>query len=157
MNRETREQLGQIVPALKALEQSLRHAMGADATAGAGALALRSYSSLQACAAECLPDDVFVSEALRLEPEPEPGEEAQLVAQVSLACSQLLLYLESLLRARRRPRVEFAVDFGEFGCHLGETLETIRSLLAQARAALRDLLLALLDGEPQPGRAREAT
>ena len=156
MNRETREQLGQIVPALKALEQSLRHAMDADATDGAGALALRSYSSLQACAAECLPDDVFVGEALCLEPEPEPGE-AQLVAQVSLACSQLLLYLESLLQARRRPRVEFAVDFGEFGCYLGETLETIRSLLTQARAALRDLLLALLDGEPQPGRAREAT
>ena len=156
MNRETREQLGQIVPALKALEQSLRQAMGADATAGAGALALRSYSSLQACAAECLPDDVFVGEALRLEPEPEPAE-AQLVAQVSLACSQLLLYLESLLRARRRPHVEFAVDFGEFGSDLRETLETIRSLLAQARAALRDLLLALLDGEPQPGRAREAT
>lgn len=153
MNRETREQLGQIVPALKALEQSLRHAMGADATIGAGALALRSYGSLQACAAESLPDDVFVVDALRLEPEPDLGE-AQLVAQVSLACSQLLLYLESLLRARRRPQVEFAVDFGEFGCNLGET---IRSLLAQARAALRDLLLALLDGGPQPGRAREAT
>ncbi|MCY3947402.1 MAG: hypothetical protein OXF44_14085 [Anaerolineaceae bacterium] len=153
MNRETREQLGQIVPALKALEQSLRQAMGADATVGAGALALRSYSSLQACAAESLPDDVFVVEALRLEPEPEPGEE-QLVAQVSLACSQLLLYLESLLQARRRPQIEFAVDFGDIGCDL---CETIRSLLAQARAALRDLLLALLDGEPQPGRAREAT
>ena len=152
MNRETREQLGQIVPALKALEQSLRHAMGADATVGAGALALRSYGSLQACAAESLPDDVFVVEALCLEPEPDLGE-AQLVAQVSLACSQLLLYLESLLRARRRPQVEFAVDFGEFNCNLGET---IRSLLAQARAALRDLLLALLDGDPQPGRAREA-
>jgi len=153
MNRETREQLGQIVPALKALEQSLRQAMVADATVGAGALALRSYSSLQACAAECLPDDVFVVEALRLEPEPEPGQE-QLVAQVSLACSQLLLYLESLLRARRRPQIEFAVDFGDFGCGL---CETIRSLLAQARAALRDLLLALLDEDPQPGRAREAT
>ena len=155
MNRESREQLGQIVPALKALEQSLRQAMAADATVGAGALALRSYGSLQACAAEILPDDVFVGEALRLEPEADVGER-QLIAQVSLACSQLLLYLESLLRARRRPQLEFAVDFGDLGCDLRDALETIRSLLAQARAALRDLLLALLDGEPQPERARQA-
>ncbi|MDE0327570.1 MAG: pentapeptide repeat-containing protein [Anaerolineaceae bacterium] len=126
MNEETREQLQQILRALKALDQSVRHAIRADATAGAGAMILRSYSSLQARAAERLPDDFFVCETLRLEPEADIDEQ-QLVAQVSLACSQLTGYLESLLRARRRTQVDIDledIDIGEVSRNLRDTLVT---------------------------------
>ena len=67
MNEETRDQLQEILRALKALEQSLHTAMRAGATAGTGPMVLRSYRSLQARAAERLPEDRFVCEALRLE------------------------------------------------------------------------------------------
>lgn len=155
MNEETRDQLQQIVRALKALEQSLRHAMRADATAGAGAMILRSYSSLQARAAERLPDDDFVCEALRLEPEADL-EEAQLVAQVSLACSQLAGYLESLLRARRRPQVDIDldledIDFGEVSRNLRDTLVT------QTRDTIRRAMIDIgidLEGAGSSGRRR---
>ena len=135
MNEETRDQLQQIVRALKALDQSLRQAMRADATAGTGAMVLRSYSALQARAAERLPDDVFVCEALRLEPAPELDEE-QLIAQVSLACNQLGTYLNSLLRARRRPQVDIDLDLDDID--FGEVSRTLRdTLVSQTRDTIR--------------------
>ncbi len=133
MNEETREQLQQILRALKALDQSVRHAIRADATAGTGAMILRSYSSLQARAAERLPDDFFVCETLRLEPEADIDEQ-QLITQVSLACSQLAGYLESLLRARRRTQVDIDLEDIDFG----EVSRTLRdSLVTQTRDTIR--------------------
>ena len=135
MNEETRDQLQQIVRALKALDQSIRSAIRADALAGTGPMILRSYSSLQARAAERLPDDVFVCEALRLEPEPDV-DEAQLIAQVSLACSQLGRYLDSQVRARRRPQVD--IDFDLDDIDFGEVSRTLRdTLVTQTRDTIR--------------------
>ncbi len=135
MNEETRDQLQQIVRALKALDQSLRSAIRADATSGTGPMILRSYSSLQARAAGRLPEDSFVCEALRVTPEPDLDEQ-QLIAQVSLASSQLSSYLDSLLRARRRHQVE--IDFDPVDIDLGEVSRTLRdTLVTQTRDTIR--------------------
>jgi uncharacterized protein YjbI with pentapeptide repeats len=135
MNEDTRDQLQQIVRALKALDQSIRSAIRADALAGTGPMILRSYSSLQARAAERLPDDAFVCEALRLEPDADL-DEAQLIAQVSLACSQLGRYLDSQVRARRRPQVD--IDFDLDDIDFGEVSRTLRdTLVTQTRDTIR--------------------
>ncbi len=155
MNEDTRDQLQQIVRALKALDQSVRSAIRADALAGTGPMILRSYSSLQARAAERLPDDSFVCEALRLEPEPDV-DEAQLIAQVSLACSQLGRYLDSQLRSRRRPQVD--IDFDLDDIDFGEVSRTLRdTLVTQTRDTIRRAMSDIgidLDSAGHTGRRR---
>ena len=155
MNEDTRDQLQQIVRALKALDQSIRSAIRADALAGTGPMILRSYSSLQARAAERLPDDAFVCEALRLDPDADI-DEAQLVAQVSLACSQLGRYLDSQLRARRRPQVD--IDFDLDDIDFGEVSRTLRdTLVTQTRDTIRRAMSDIgidLDSAGHTGRRR---
>ena len=158
MNEETRDQLQEILRALKALEQSLHTAMRAGATAGTGPMVLRSYRSLQARAAERLPEDRFVCEALRVEPEPAL-DEAQLVSQVSLASGQLGAYLESLLRARRRPQVEFDIDTGDID--FGEVSRTLRdTLVTQTRDTIRRAMSDIgidLESAGSAGQRRRVT
>ena len=155
MNEQTRDQLQQILRALEALDHSVRSATRADAIAGTGPMILRSYQSLQARAAERLPEDVFVCESLRLAPEPDL-DEAQLIARVSLATSQLSAYLNSLLRARRRHQVEFDFDPGDID--LGEVSRTFRdTLVTQTRDTIRRAMSDIgidLDSAPAAGRQR---
>lgn len=153
MNEDTRDQLQQILRALKALDQSLGNAMRAGATKGTGPMVLRSYSSLQVRVAERLPEDRFVCEALRLEPAPDINED-QLIAQVSLAINQLSAYLDSLLRTRRRPPVE--IDFDPVEIDLGEVSRTLRdTLVTQTRDTIRRAMSDIgIDLEGRPAGAR---
>ncbi len=63
---------------------------------GTGELAMRGYSGLHKKIAELLPDDYYVTESLKLEA--KDGDDKRLLAQVQMASSQLVIYVEGMLR-----------------------------------------------------------
>lgn len=63
---------------------------------GTGELALRGYVGLHKKIAELLPEDFYVTESLKLES--TGGDDKKLLAQVQMASSQLVIYVEGMLR-----------------------------------------------------------
>ncbi|MEQ8674107.1 MAG: pentapeptide repeat-containing protein [Aggregatilineales bacterium] len=111
IDNEKAVQLRQFVPALNALTKSVERSLQMNTYNGTGGIAFKSYNSLQQKIAEILPDDFYVVDALKLEHNSEAGEREQ-VAQVQLAASQMLTYLESLLESvQKEKRGEGSFDF----------------------------------------------
>jgi hypothetical protein len=112
MDDNTRQALRQLLPALKALAKSVERSYWSGTYEGTGDMAVKSYRSLQKRIAEILPDDYYITDALVLEIAPEATEQ-QKVAQVQLAVSQLMNYLEGLLKSSRHPgEMEDLSDLG---------------------------------------------
>jgi len=103
MERETIIELRKLIPALQSLHKSVERALVTETFKGTGNMAVKSYTSLHARVAALLPDDDYITEALLLEV-PDDAEEADKVAQVQLAASQLVMYLEQQVRDARRSR-----------------------------------------------------
>jgi len=140
MDENTRAQLQDLLPALKALRNSLQETVQNRTFAGTSQMALKSYRGLHQRVADLLPDDFFITETLALEIDDNVSEE-QVVAQVNLAASQLVTYLDDKLKQTRRGHVppEFDTtvefDFGELGRNLrdrilAQTKDTIRRAMA---------------------------
>src|SRR5690606_10619381 len=97
MDENIRKQIRQLLPALQALEKSVKGSLLDGTFTGTGDMAVRSYNNLHSRIAQVLPDDFYITEGLSLEIG-ENADERQKVAQVHLAASQLVGYLESQAR-----------------------------------------------------------
>jgi hypothetical protein len=144
MDEQTRKQLQTLMPALKSLQQSVDRAYHTTMYQGVGKMAVRTYSVLHTKIASLLPDDVYVSEALRLDVTEEDAEKVQ-VAQVSLATGQLYNYLKNLL-SEADPWLK-QDEFREIK-DMGRDLQ--ERILNQTRSALRRALAGLDDVPPTP-------
>ncbi|MBN8621242.1 MAG: hypothetical protein J0L63_20180, partial [Anaerolineae bacterium] len=102
MNEETRRGLRQLLPPLKTLASSVQRAYETELYNGTGNMAVKSYRNLHGRIVALLADDTYVSEALALDVGDE-ADEAQKVAQVYLAASQLVPYLEGMVREAYPP------------------------------------------------------
>jgi uncharacterized protein YjbI with pentapeptide repeats len=89
--------LKQLMHGLRAFYRTLERGLQENHYTGTGKMMLRNYQTLQQKLAELLPDDFYVRDMLRLDIDEQADERAQLT-QVQFAASQMLIYLENLLR-----------------------------------------------------------
>ena len=154
MDENTRQQIRQLIPALQSLEKSVRQALLERTFMGIGEMAVKSYDNLHNRIAQLMPDDFYVTDALGLNIPPE-ADEQQKVAQVQLAVSQLVSYLENQVRGS-----------GDLGADIDDLKEISRSLrdriLAQTkdtiRRAMTDVEINIdTDWAAHPKRKRKVT
>jgi len=151
LDENTRAALRQLLPALKALAKSVDRSYWTGTYEGSGDMAVKSYSSLQRKIAELLPDDHYVTDALALEIAPDATEQ-QKVAQVQLAVSQLVNYLEGLVRSSYPPG-EFE-DLSDLGRELRDRiLATTRETIRKAMAGM-DIDIDIDEHEPSGRKAK---
>ncbi len=144
MDDNTRQALRQLLPALKALAKSVERSYWSGTYEGTGDMAVKSYRSLQKRIAQILPDDYYITDALVLEITPEATEQ-QKVAQVQLAVSQLMNYLEGLLKSSR-PGGEFE-DISDLGRELRDRI--VLTTREAIRKAMENIDIDIdIDAEP---------
>ncbi|MFN8530727.1 MAG: pentapeptide repeat-containing protein [Anaerolineae bacterium] len=107
MNQDTAAKLRQYLNALRALQRSTERSVAQGMVDGTGDLAARGYRGLHAKVAELMPDDFFITESLKLELKPDE-EDIKVLSQVQLATSQLVMYVEGLLKDSEAPRSGWA-------------------------------------------------
>ena len=134
MDENTQDRIKQLLAALQALEKSVRNALKEGTYHGTGDMAVRGYQGLHARAAEILPDDFYVTESLRLDTPAEADD--QKLAQVQLAVSQLISYLETQARPSKRVRIES----GDFSTELEDLKDLSRSLRDRILAQTKDTI-----------------
>jgi cobalamin biosynthesis Mg chelatase CobN len=144
MEAQTRQQLQALMPALKSLQSSVERAYHTTMYQGVGKMSVRTYNVLHSKIVSLLPDDVYVTDALKLDVT-EADEEKVQVAQISLAASQLYNYLKNVL-ADEEPwiRQDEVRELKNLGRDLQERI------LNQTRTALRRALAGLDDVPPVP-------
>lgn len=121
MDEQTFNELNKLTLAIKALSKSVERALMTSTYEGTAAMMVKNYRSLQARAAQLLPDDYFVTDTLVLDIAPETSEK-ETVAQVQLAVQQLSAYLEGQLRGYRGNFVSVGDDFRSLGRDLQEQI-----------------------------------
>lgn len=100
MDQGNMQKLHQYLMATRALHRSVEKALSEGMYAGIGRMAVKQYNGIQRQVAEMFPEDFYLTETLTLEIESNMPED-HMVGQVQLATSQLLPYLEGLIRDRR--------------------------------------------------------
>lgn len=101
MDVEQIQKLQQYLLAARALHRSVERSLHEGLAAGVGRMAVKQYNGIQRKVAEMFPDDFYITDTLTLEVNDNTGEE-HMVGQVQLAASQLILYLEGLIRESRQ-------------------------------------------------------
>jgi hypothetical protein len=95
MDENVTEQVRALIPALKALQDSVKHAAYNNvAVGGVVKMAVKSYTRLHGKIAELLPDDDYITDVLVLDINDNDKDEAK-VAQLELATNQLIVYLRA--------------------------------------------------------------
>jgi hypothetical protein len=140
MDESTRNNLRQLLPALRALNDSVEKSYVTSTFQYAGDMLVKSYQKLYAKLREVLPEDFFL-EALGLEL-PEGATDEQKVTQVRVAVSQLTSYMRRLLEQEEGEAFvgfsrQFGRQFGDLGRELQqEIMEKTRQTLARAMGNL---------------------
>jgi uncharacterized protein YjbI with pentapeptide repeats len=106
MDEATQAKLTSLLAALSALQKSTERALVQGLAGGTGRLAARTYQSLQRKIAELLPDDFYIAEALTLDLNDGMTDE-QIAAQVQFAATQLIGYLETMVKTPRPRKGDF--------------------------------------------------
>lgn len=100
MDEQTFNELNKLALAIRALSKSVERALMTNTFDGTANMMAKNYRSLQAKAAQLMPDDYFVTDTLVLDIEPD-STEREIVAQVQLAVQQLSAYMDGQLRSQR--------------------------------------------------------
>lgn len=112
MDEQAYLKIQQYQQALKALQRSVEHSIHNETYEGTGRMAVKSYQGIQRKVAELLPEDFYVTDTLTLEVEGDL-KERHMLSQVQLAASQLMIYLDGLLREQRASSGVPPADWGE--------------------------------------------
>ncbi len=112
MDDQGYQKLQQYHQALKALHRSVEKANLEGTYEGTGRMAVKSYQGIQRKIAEMYPDDFYVTETLALEVG-DDVKERHMVSQVQLAASQMMIYVDGLLRDYRTTTGVNAADFSD--------------------------------------------
>ena len=105
------QKIQQYLQALKALQRSVERSIQEDTYEGTGRMAVKSYQGIQRKVAELLPEDFYITDTLALES--SDVKERHLLGQVQLASSQMIIYLDGLLRDHRVSSGAGPNDFGD--------------------------------------------
>lgn len=130
------QKLQQYLQALKALNRSVEKANMEGSYEGTGRMAVKSYQGIQRRVAEMFPDDFYVTDTLALEVG-DDVKERHMVSQVQLASSQMLIYVEGLLREFRTSSGINAGDYNDLKS-LGRDLQ--EQILRVTKTTLRRAL-----------------
>lgn len=136
MDEQTYQKLQQYQQALKALQHSLERSIHSETYEGTGKMVIKSYQGIQRKVAEVLPEDFYVTDTLALEVEGET-QERHLLSQVQLAATQMMIYLDGLLREYRASSGVVSGDWGElknWGRSFGRDLQ--EQIINMTRATL---------------------
>lgn len=158
MDENVYPQIEKYLKALRALQRSVEQAIATDTYAGTSGMVVRSYSNLHQRVRELLPDEDFFLETLALDVDGIEDERA-ILGQAQFATSQLIHYLDSVIREeqqpRRHPRPQD--DFEDLRS-LGRTLQ--EQIIGMTRTTLKRALanvdIDLSTGEPRGRDLREA-
>lgn len=98
---EAREQeLRQMLLAFRSLSKTVEKQVMTGMVEGTSGIMSRSYRALHQRIAALLPDDFYITSVLVLEEFPEDEDEQVRVAQINMLCSQLVDYLNEMLKPR---------------------------------------------------------
>lgn len=95
------QKVQQYLQALKALQRSVERSLQEGTFEGTGKMAVKSYQGIQRKVAELFPEDFYITDTLALEGNGDM-QERHMVSQVQLAASQMIIYLDGLLRDYRQ-------------------------------------------------------
>ena len=134
------QKLQQYQQALKALQRSVERSLQEGTYEGTGRMAVKSYQGIQRKIAELLPEDFYVTDTLVLETTDE-AQERHMLSQVQLAASQMIIYLDGLMRDYRTTAgipSSAAGDFGDLK-NLGRTFgrELQDTIINMTRATIQ--------------------
>ncbi|MEP7291145.1 MAG: pentapeptide repeat-containing protein [Chloroflexota bacterium] len=130
------EKVQQYLKALKALQRSVEAAIQNGTFDGTGRMAVKSYQGIQRKIAEFFPDDFYISDTLTLEVG-DDVKERHMVSQVQLAASQMIIYVDGLLREHRVSSGGGVTDFSDLRS-LGRDLQ--EQILRTTKHTLRQAL-----------------
>ena len=136
MDDQGYQKLQQYQQALKALHRSVEKANLEGTYEGTGRMAVKSYQGIQRKVAELYPEDFYVTETLSLEVD-DSVKEKHMVSQVQLAASQMVIYLEGLLRDYRTSSGVVSGDFSDLKT-LGRDLQ--EQILKMTKTTIRRAL-----------------
>jgi Pentapeptide repeats (9 copies)/Pentapeptide repeats (8 copies) len=130
------QKIQQYVQALKALQRSVERAVQEGTYEGTGKMAVKGYQGIQRKVAEILPEDFYVTDTLALEVNGEV-QERHLLSQVQLAASQMIIYLDGVLREYRAASGVAPADWGDlrtWGRDFGRDLQ--QQIINMTRATI---------------------
>lgn len=146
------EQIRALIPALKALQESVRHAVYGGSPEGVAKMAIKSYTKLHAKFAELMSDDDYITDVLVLDIDEKDSDEAK-VAQLELAANQLLTYVKAKLNEERWGGVVDKGEIKQLGKELqDQVLNFTRNTLRRALSTIEDMPVPPIPPvPPQPG------
>ena len=100
MDEQMYAKIQQYQQALKALQRSVERSLQEGTYEGTGKMGVKSYQGIQRKIAELFPEDFYITDTLVLEVSGEE-KERHMLSQVQLAASQMIIYVEGLLRDYR--------------------------------------------------------
>ncbi len=100
MDEQIYAKIQQYQQALKALQRSVERSLQEGTYEGTGKMGVKSYQGIQRKIAELFPEDFYITETLVLEVSGD-DKERHMLSQVQLAASQMIIYVEGLLRDYR--------------------------------------------------------
>lgn len=113
MDEMVYQKLQQYHQALKALQRSVANSLQEGTYEGTGRMAVKSYQGIQRKVAELYPEDFYISDTLALETSNGDVKERHMLGQVQLASSQMIIYLDGLMREYRSTTGAGPNDFGD--------------------------------------------
>ncbi len=137
------QKIQQYVQALKALQRSVERAVQEGTFEGTGRMAVKGYQGIQRKVAELLADDFYITDTLALEVN-DDTQERHMLSQVQLAASQMIIYLDGLLREYRTASGVTPADWGDlrnWGRDFGRDLQDqiIKMTRATIQRAVRNV------------------
>jgi hypothetical protein len=117
------EDLNKLAMALRALSRSVEKALMTGHYEGTSKMMVKNYQSLNARAAELMPDDYYVTDTLALDIEPDSTDK-EIVAQVQFASEQLYGYLKGVIKESGSLNPE-GENWGSIGRDLQDSIITV--------------------------------
>ncbi len=130
------QKIQQYQQALKALQRSVERSLQEGTYEGTGKMVVKSYQGIQRKVAELLPDDFYITDTLALEANGDE-KERHMASQVQLAASQMIIYLDGLLREYRASTGTIGTDMSDwrsFGRDFGRDLQ--QQIINMTRATI---------------------
>src|SRR5579871_5971640 len=137
MDETMYQKIQQYHQALKALQRSVERSLQEGTYEGTGRMGVKSYQGIQRKVAELLPEDFYITDTLALELNGDE-KERHMASQVQLAASQMIIYLEGILREYRVSTGTVGTDMADwksFGRSFGQDLQ--QQIINMTRATIQ--------------------
>lgn len=137
MDEQMYAKVQQYQQALKALQRSVERSLQENTYEGTGKMGVKSYQGIQRKIAELFPEDFYITDTLLLEISGEE-KERHMLSQVQLAASQMIIYVEGLLRDYRVSTGTVGadpVDWRSLGKNIGRDLQ--EQIINMTRATIQ--------------------